>query len=200
MISRIEFVHNKNFIHRDIKPDNFLMGIGRHCNKVTMFCVEISIKTPFLFIDLQKYLSTSICLVLAILMLSIVKFIAHVLHVVWMCNACTPGLKLTQLQWRYGTYSSLVIYSIPSNKMHETTHRWLWQMFLQNSEFIQDMHAKCKTLDFRTGRPTKGWQVLKLLACSGHIISDGSCYGLSLHNHLHQSQYVSLDHKRVLWK
>ncbi|GFY50487.1 casein kinase I isoform alpha [Trichonephila inaurata madagascariensis] len=34
MISRVEHVHNKNFIHRDIKPDNFLMGIGRHCNKV----------------------------------------------------------------------------------------------------------------------------------------------------------------------
>ncbi|KAE8746042.1 hypothetical protein FOCC_FOCC007165 [Frankliniella occidentalis] len=33
MIGRIEYVHCKSFIHRDIKPDNFLMGIGRHCNK-----------------------------------------------------------------------------------------------------------------------------------------------------------------------
>ena len=36
MIGRIEYVHNKSFIHRDIKPDNFVMGIGRHCNKVNL--------------------------------------------------------------------------------------------------------------------------------------------------------------------
>ncbi|ELK30292.1 Casein kinase I isoform alpha [Myotis davidii] len=34
MISRLEYVHSKNFIHRDIKPDNFVMGVGHNCNKL----------------------------------------------------------------------------------------------------------------------------------------------------------------------
>ncbi|PIA43005.1 hypothetical protein AQUCO_02000452v1 [Aquilegia coerulea] len=34
MINRVEFVHNKSFLHRDIKPDNFLMGLGRRANQV----------------------------------------------------------------------------------------------------------------------------------------------------------------------
>merc|ERR1711899_72389 len=34
MISRIEYIHGKNFLHRDIKPDNFLMGLGKKGNLV----------------------------------------------------------------------------------------------------------------------------------------------------------------------
>lgn len=41
MIGRIEYVHCKSFIHRDIKPDNFLMGIGRHCNKVIRVIIHL---------------------------------------------------------------------------------------------------------------------------------------------------------------
>ncbi|CAK6449494.1 unnamed protein product [Pipistrellus nathusii] len=45
MISRVEYVHTKNFIHRDIKPDNFLMGIGRHCNK--LFLIDFGLAKKY---------------------------------------------------------------------------------------------------------------------------------------------------------
>lgn len=40
MINLLEAVHDKNFIHRDVKPDNFLMGLAQKSSKVTAFKIS----------------------------------------------------------------------------------------------------------------------------------------------------------------
>ena len=44
MIGRVEYVHNKNFIHRDIKPDNFLMGVDKQRNVLSIIDLGLAKK------------------------------------------------------------------------------------------------------------------------------------------------------------
>ena len=45
MLSRIEFIHSRNFIHRDVKPDNFLIGRGN--KKVQIYAIDFGLAKKF---------------------------------------------------------------------------------------------------------------------------------------------------------
>ncbi|CAG9316509.1 unnamed protein product [Blepharisma stoltei] len=44
MISRVEYLHGKKFLHRDIKPDNFLIGLDKRANQVFIIDFGLSKK------------------------------------------------------------------------------------------------------------------------------------------------------------
>lgn len=46
MLQRIEFVHNNSFLHRDIKPDNFLMGSGK--NQHVLYIIDFGLAKRFI--------------------------------------------------------------------------------------------------------------------------------------------------------
>ena len=45
MLARVDSVHKKNFIHRDMKPENFLMGLGRESH--TVYLIDFGLSKKF---------------------------------------------------------------------------------------------------------------------------------------------------------
>lgn len=45
MIARLEYMHTNNFIHRDMKPDNFLMGVGTR--RATCYLIDFGLSKRY---------------------------------------------------------------------------------------------------------------------------------------------------------
>lgn len=48
MLSRIEFIHSKGFLHRDIKPDNFVMGHVKNKKQNVVFAIDFGLAKRFI--------------------------------------------------------------------------------------------------------------------------------------------------------
>jgi len=44
MITRIEYIHNRTIMHRDIKPDNFCIGLNKTAHKIFLIDFGLSKK------------------------------------------------------------------------------------------------------------------------------------------------------------
>ena len=45
MILRLQYVHSKNLLHRDIKPDNFTVGLNKDANVI--FLIDYGLCKPY---------------------------------------------------------------------------------------------------------------------------------------------------------
>jgi casein kinase 1 len=46
MIERIEYVHGKHYLHRDVKPENFVMGNGKKAHR--LYLIDFGIAKKYL--------------------------------------------------------------------------------------------------------------------------------------------------------
>ncbi|XP_076933921.1 casein kinase 1-like protein 7 isoform X2 [Bidens hawaiensis] len=54
LLNRVEFMHERGFLHRDLKPDNFLMGLGRKANQV--YAIDFGLAKKYRDLQTHKHI------------------------------------------------------------------------------------------------------------------------------------------------
>jgi serine/threonine protein kinase len=54
LISRLEYIHRKGFLHRDVKPENFIIGEGKNSNIIYM--IDYGISSRYINPKTQKHI------------------------------------------------------------------------------------------------------------------------------------------------
>lgn len=55
LIKRFEYLHSRNFVHRDVKPDNFLMGLGKKSN--LLYVVDMGLAKRYFDPNSQQHIA-----------------------------------------------------------------------------------------------------------------------------------------------